>query len=91
MHPKSLTPLLALLATLPASAAVRTWDGGDATANMTVAANWNGNTVINPAVDELDFPLGLALADPGDTHISQGCLRSWISVCWIFGFDELAG
>ena len=63
MNTKLLTPVLTLLAALPATAATRTWDGGDATANMTAAANWNGNTVINPAVDDLDFPLGLALAD----------------------------
>jgi autotransporter-associated beta strand protein len=58
-----LTSLLAPLSSLPSAAALRTWDGGDATGNMTAAANWNGNTVINPAVDQLLFPSGLPVAD----------------------------
>jgi hypothetical protein len=53
--------LISLIAT--ATAAERDWDGGDATSNMTAAANWNGNTVINPGADDLNFQIGLALAD----------------------------
>ena len=53
----------AALSSLPVTAANRSWDGGDATASMTAAANWDGNTAINPAVDQLFFPFGLALAD----------------------------
>ena len=30
---------------------------------MTAAANWDGNTVISPALDDLNFTAGLALAE----------------------------
>ena len=55
-------PLLAGLAA-SASAAERIWDGGDATANLAAAANWDGNVPLNLAADDLNFPSGVAAAD----------------------------
>jgi len=57
-----LPPLLATLAAT-ASAAERYWDGGDATGNWTAATNWDGNTALNLATDDLNFPFGVPAAD----------------------------
>jgi hypothetical protein len=51
--------LLVALPILPASAATKTWDGGGATNNWNVPANWNSDTLPN-AGDDLVFPAGIA-------------------------------
>ncbi|MES2705635.1 MAG: hypothetical protein V4726_03435 [Verrucomicrobiota bacterium] len=62
-----LIPLVATLAPWTAAdtatAADRLWDGGDASAGMTAAANWGGNIPLNPAADDPVFPAGLPLAE----------------------------
>jgi autotransporter-associated beta strand protein len=58
----ALVPLLLLSQRDTAAAASRTWDGGDASTNLTAASNWNPNAA-PLAGDSLVFPVGPAAPD----------------------------